>query len=164
MMMGQIQDVAAAICGTLIITAVFMMMSPSASGSKTLRFSASLFFLLSLAAPFAGEQAYWRSDPALLAPEREMDFQSLTQRQLLAAFESRLTAEAEQILADEGITPEGLRFSIHIGEDNRISITSLELLLKEGDRGRCDRGIARLNEAFGLTVQLAFSEDGSGEG
>lgn len=164
MMMGQIKDIAAAICGTLIITAIFMMMSPSASGSKTLRFSASLFFLLSLAAPLVGEQAYWRSDPALMAPEQDMDFQSLTQRQLLTAFEGRLTAEAKQILADEGITPEEVRFSIHIGEDNRISITSLELLLKEEDRERCSKGIARLNEAFGLTVQLAFSEGGSGEG
>lgn len=165
-MIDQIKSVAAAACGTLIITAVFMMLVPSAAQSKVLRFSVSLFFLLSLAAPLVGSAAQWQENTALWEErgEEATDFRSLTQEQLVRAFQQQLEAQARGILEEEGITPLDIRFSIHTGEDGRISITSLELLLDQKDADRCSEAIARINQAFGLTAVLSLAESGGGEG
>ena len=82
----------------------------------------------------------------------------------LAAMEQQLERQARDLLEEEGITPLRLHFTIHIDGHQRISITSLELLLDRKDADRCGDAVARLNEMFGLTAVLSFAEDGEGEG
>lgn len=164
-MIGEIKSVAAAACGTLMITGIFMMLVPSAAQQKVLRLSVSLFFLLSLAAPLIGSAPQWQENAALWEERGEAatDFRSLTQEQLIRTFRQQLESQARDILREEGITPLDIRFSIHTGEDGRISITSLEILLDQRDGDRCGRAIARLNQAFGLTTVLSLSESEGGE-
>lgn len=165
-MISAIKTMTAAICGTMIITGIFMMMVPSAGQSKILRLAVSLFFLLSLAAPLAGSHAQWDIDLENWIEQGESvtDFRSLTETQLLRDFRRRLEEQALLILQEENIEPLNLEFSIHIDDQSRISITGLELLLDEKDADRSAGAIARLNEAFGLTVTLTLSDSGSGEG
>lgn len=165
-MIQTIRTLTLSACGTMIITGIFMMLVPSAGQNKALRLAASLFFLLSLTAPLTGSHAEWEADLSFWNEKGESvtDFRSLTERTLLNDFRSRLEQEALAILADEAIVPQSLEFSIHIDEENRISITGLELLLDEEDADRSADAIARLNETFGLTLTLALSGQESGEG
>ncbi|MBR6789344.1 MAG: hypothetical protein IKM31_00595 [Oscillospiraceae bacterium] len=165
-MIHTIRTMALSVCGTMIVTGIFMMLVPSAGQNKALRLAASLFFLLSLAAPLTGRHAEWETDFSLWNEKGESvtDFRTLTEQALLNDFRRRLEHEALAILDEEGIVPRSLEFSIHIDEENRISITGLELLLDEEDADRSADAIARLNETFGLTLTLALSGNGGGEG
>lgn len=165
-MIDGLKTAAAALCGSLIVTAVFMMLVPSAGQERVLRLAVSLFFLLSLAAPLVREIPRWQEDLSLWesSGEAAADFQSLTESRLLQVFEQQLERQARDLLEEEGITPLRLHFTIHIDGHQRISITSLELLLDRKDADRCGDAVARLNEMFGLTAVLSFAEDGEGEG
>lgn len=161
-MLETIRNTALSVCGTMIITGIFMMLIPSVGRHQTLRLAVSLFFLLSLAVPFTGERAEWEAELTRWdrTGETVVDFQTRTRELLLADFRSRLEEQAMQILRDEDIDPAGLEFMIHIDEQDRISITGLELLLDENSASRADTAISRLNGTFGVTVTLSLCESG----
>ena len=49
--MSMIQNVAAALCGALVVTAVFSMLVPSAGINRFVQLAVRLFFLLCIAVP-----------------------------------------------------------------------------------------------------------------
>ena len=95
-MIDGLKTAAAALCGSLIVTAVFMMLVPSAGQERVLRLAVSLFFLLSLAAPLVKEIPRWQEDASLWesSGEEAADFQSLTESRLLQVFEQQLARQA----------------------------------------------------------------------
>ena len=159
-MLDGLRNLALSLCGTLIVTGILWMLLPEQSAQKALRMAVSLFFLLSLASPLVGSKAQWQVDWEEWAADGPavIDFQELTRPQLLSSFSDRLEREAEALLHKEGIEPLEIHFSIHTQPDGSISITSLEIVLDAGDRDYCASAIASLNESFGVTATVAFTE------
>lgn len=160
-MITAVKSTALSICGTMIITGIFMMLFPSASQNRTVKLAVSLFFLLSLAAPF-GKKAEWHEP--FRWEEQNSSFSGMAdlEQSLLHEFSRRLEEQALTVLREEKIEPLDISFAMHIDEENRISITGLDLRLRESDAGRSAEAIRRLNELFGLTVTLALEKDREG--
>jgi len=128
-----------------------------------IRLAVSLFFLLSLTAPF-GKQAEWR-DYLQWEEQSGSSFDTADLDQiLLNEFSRQLEKKALAILHEEGIEPISLSFAMHIDEENHISITGLDLLLKESDADRSAGALSRLNENFGLTATLALEKEDGKDG
>ena len=157
-MISVVKNAALSICGTMIITGIFMMIVPSASQNRTIRLAVSVFFLLSLAVPF-GEKAEWQEPFSF--DERSSSFSGMAdlEQSLLNDFSGRLEKQALAILREENIEPLDITFAMHIDEENCISITGLDLLLKESDAARSAEALRRLNETFGLTVTLTLERE-----
>ena len=47
---------------------------------------------------------------------------------------------------------------MNVRSDRSIDISKLEILLKGSDKDRCDKAVRELNEMFGVTAVLAFTD------
>ena len=134
--MEGIRMIGMSICVTAAATSLFSMLIPDAKLERVLKFAISLFFLISLAAPFAS----WKGDGLGFSLEglpdsswRQAGLESAVQSQFAGLAERRLSALMEEALLREGIRPEKVQASIHIAGDGSVSIKQVRIRLSPGD-------------------------------
>lgn len=163
--MSQLKTAAAAICGTMVLTAVIMFLVPQ-KDHKMMKFAVRIFFILSLLLPFAG----WKAEDFVLPEISEEDLSgeldALVQRQLEQSIISSLESQAAAILEKHGVSDPQIEITIHNREDTGISITSLKVLAAPEEMDAVASAVPELTETFGVTVALERAEsqnDGEAE-
>lgn len=159
--MNTLRTIGYAICVTLVVTSIFLMLLPSGHMAKIVKFAVHLFLLIAIVTPFVGEPIDFSSGAEAFAWEQNETAKSLNQladEQLLKSFDKSLTVQAEAVFKKHGIVPEKIEFSMNVQSDRSIDISKLEILLKGSDKDRCDKAVCELNEMFGVTAVLAFTD------
>lgn len=155
--MSQLKTAAAAVCGTMVLTAVVMFLVPQ-KDHKMMKFAVRIFFLLSLILPFAG----WKAEDFALPDIKEERFSenldTLVQRQLEESIVSALEEQAAEILTQYGVSEPQIEITIHNREDTGISITSLKVLAAPEEMDAVVSAVPKLTETFGVTVTLDRAE------
>lgn len=152
--MSQLRTAAAAACGTMVLTAIVMLLVPQ-KDNRMMKFAVRLFFLLSLILPFAG----WEAEDFVLPEEKTAEslsegLDSLVQRQLEESIVSALEGQAAEILRQHGVLHPEIEITIHNREDTGISITSLKVLAAPEEMDAALLAVPELTGAFGVTVTL----------
>lgn len=159
--MEQLKLTAAALCGTMVLSAVILFIAPQ-KDSKMLKFAVRVFFLLSVVLPLVS------LDPSGFAiPETDVsglgeDLEETAQRQLESAVTASLEAEADEILREYGLTGTRTEISIHNDPEDGISITDLVIRVSPDEVDLAARAAVELNRAFGVTARLETEENQNG--
>lgn len=159
--MEQLKLTAAALCGTMVLSAVILFIAPQ-KDSKMLKFAVRVFFLLSVVLPLVS------LDPSGFAiPETDVsglgeDLEETAQRQLESAVTASLEAEADEILREYGLTGARTEISIHNDPEDGISITDLVIRVSPDEVDLAARAAVELNRAFGVTARLETEENQNG--
>lgn len=159
--MEQLKLTAAALCGTMVLSAVILFIAPQ-KDSKMLKFAVRVFFLLSVVLPLVS------LDPSGFAiPETDVsglgeDLEETAQRQLESAVTASLEAEADEILREYGLTGARTEISIHNDPEDGISITDLVIRVSPDEVDLAARAAVELNRAFGVTARLVTEENQNG--
>lgn len=134
--MEGIRMIGMSICVTAAAVAIFSMLIPDAKLEQVVKFAVSLFFLASLAAPFAsweGGKLEFSLGSLPVSSWRQADLETAVQQQFTGLAERRLSALMEDALVREGIRPEKVQASIHIAGDGSVSIKQIRIQLSPGD-------------------------------
>ena len=159
--MEQLKLTAAALCGTMVLSAVILFIAPQ-KDSKMLKFAVRVFFLLSVVLPLVS------LDPSGFAiPETDVsglgeDLEETAQRQLESAVTASLEVEADEILREYGLTGARTEISIHNDPEDGISITDLVIRVSPDEVDLAARAAVELNRAFGVTARLETEENQNG--
>lgn len=122
--MEQLKLTAAALCGTMVLSAVILFIAPQKDG-RMLKFAVRVFFLLSIVLPLVGLDPLELTVPETDVSDLGEGLEELAQRQLESAVTASLEAEADEILRDYGLISARTEISIHNNPDDGISITDL---------------------------------------
>ena len=100
--MEQLKLTAAALCGTMVLSAVILFIAPQKDG-RMLKFAVRVFFLLSIVLPLVGLDPLELTVPETDVSDLGEGLEELAQRQLESAVTASLEAEADEILRDYGL-------------------------------------------------------------
>lgn len=159
--MNTLRTIGYAICITLVVTSIFMMLLPSGHMTKIVKFAVHLFLLIAIVTPFIGKPIDFSAKAEAFTWEQNETAKSLNEladEQLLRSFEKSLRLQAEAVFKKYEIAPEKIEFNMNVRSDRSIDISKLEILLKGSDKDRCDKAVRELNEMFGVTAVLAFTD------
>ncbi len=158
--MNTLRAIGYAICVTLVVTSIFLMLLPSGHMTKIVKFAVHLFLLVAIITPFIGQPIDFSSEVDAFTWEQNETAKSLSEladEQLLNSFDKSLRLQAEAVFKKYDIVPEKIDFSMNVQSDRSIDISKLEILLKGSDKERCDRAVAEVNEMFGVNAVLSFT-------
>lgn len=156
--MEQLKLTAAALCGTMVLSAVILMLTPERENGM-MRFAVRIFFLLSILLPVVTLEADDFTLPESVLEEPEGDLGALAQQQLESAARQLLCQKAEAILESHGAEKGKVEMEIHIDGEESISITSLRVLVSQQELAAALTATAELNETFGVTATLVTTEN-----
>lgn len=159
--MNTLRTIGYAICVTLVVTSIFMMLLPSGHMTKIVKFAVHLFLLIAIVAPFIGSPIDFSAKAEAFTWEQNETAKSLNEladEQLLRSFEKSLRLQAEAVFKKYEIAPEKIEFNMNVRSDRSIDISKLEILLKGSDKDRCGKAVRELNEMFGVTAVLTFTD------
>ncbi len=148
-------------CVGMVVTGLFIAASPKDGSGKTMRFVLRLFLLLCFLLPLAKtdiSQFFSREPPKVETKTESYD--ALIQNQLEQTIKDNIKETAVSTFESYGISPVSLDVSIHISEDNRITVSEMKVVLSQEDLLRCDEAVAAVNEAF--DVSLLLNSEGEG--
>ncbi len=122
------------VCCTLIAGGIFTLLIPKEKFGKVMRFTIGLFFIISLISPFATVDI--KADFSEYAWNEYQDntqsFSAQVQEQYQNLVAKNLETSLMRQCREKGLYPEKITVDVHIGEDNCISITNVEVTA-EGD-------------------------------
>lgn len=159
--MSMIQNVAAALCGALVVTAVFSMLVPSAGINRFVQLAVRLFFLLCIAVPLVRNRVDLDLDASryLSAGQSvQTDLNALAEAQLLEAFSENVESQVARILQKHDVAPEKIEIGVHIGEDQSIDITTIKIMLEE-ESGALGDALSEIQTAVGTPASVVYSRD-----
>ena len=159
--MNTLRTIGYAICVTLVVTSIFLMLLPSGKMAKIVKFAVHLFLLIAILTPFIGQPIDFSSSAEAFTWEQNETAKSINEladEQLLRSFDKSLRLQAEAVFKKYEIVPEKIEFSMNVQSDRSIDISKLEILLKGSDKDRCGNAVRELNEMFGVTALLAFTD------
>ena len=156
--MEQLKLTAAALCGTMVLSAVILMLTPERENGM-MRFAVRIFFLLSILLPVVTLEADDFTLPESVLEEPEGGLGALAQQQLESAARQLLCQKAEAILESHGVEEGKVEMEIHIDGEESISITSLRVLVSQQELAAALTATAELNETFGVTATLVTTEN-----
>lgn len=160
--MEQLKLTAAALCGTMILSAIILFISPQKDG-KMLKFAVRVFFLLSIVLPLVGlEPEDFRLPETTDVSNLGEGLEDLAQQQLESAVVASLEAEAVEILTSNGLADPQVEISIHNDPEDGISITDLIIRVQPDEMETAARAAPALNSAFGVTARLEIEESQNG--
>ncbi|MGI5893548.1 MAG: stage III sporulation protein AF [Candidatus Merdivicinus sp.] len=167
--MEEIQNAAAALCVTLVISGIFHMLLPSGDWNRYARFGVRLFLLLCLILPFRNGKiaAEWDNTSYQKQIEQSVaDMEQLAKEQLLENFTSTLEQEGVSLLLQNKIAVQKIQVTAHIADEQRIDITNIEVVLEAGESNEeISKAQNLIAEEFGLTVQaVTVQKQTGGEG
>lgn len=155
--MEQLKLTAAALCATMVLSAVILMLTPERENGM-MRFAVRIFFLLSILLPVITLDADDFTLPDTVLEQPEGDLGELAQQQLESAAKQLLCQKAEAILESHGVEDAKVEMEIHIDGEDSISITSLRILIDQ-QLASALAATASLNESFGVTATLVTTEN-----
>ena len=156
--MEQLKLTAAALCATMVLSAVILMLTPERENGM-MRFAVRIFFLLSILLPVITLDADDFTLPDTVLEQPEGDLGELAQQQLESAAKQLLCQKAEAILESHGVEDAKAEMEIHIDGEDSISITSLRILIDQQQLASALAATASLNESFGVTATLVTTEN-----
>lgn len=156
--MEQMKLTAAALCGTMVLSAVILMLTPERENGM-MRFAVRIFFLLSILLPVVTLDAEDFTLPDSVMEQPEGDLGETAQRQLETATRQLLCQKAEAMLQSSGVQNAEVELDIHIDGDGSISITSLRILVSRQELAAALTATAGLNETFGVTATIVTTEN-----
>ena len=160
--MEQLKLTAAALCGTMILSAIILFISPQKDG-KMLKFAVRVFFLLSIVLPLVGlEPEDFRLPETTDVSDLGEGLEDLAQQQLESAVVASLEAEAVEILTNNGLADPQVEISIHNDPEDGIFITDLIIRVQPDEMETAARAAPALNSAFGVTARLEIEESQNG--
>lgn len=156
--MNTLRAIGYAICVTLVVTSIFLMLLPSGRMTKIVKFAVHLFLLIAVVTPFLGQPMDFSAEAFTWEQnDTAKSLSELADEQLLRSFDKSLRLQAEAVFKKYGIAPEKITFHMNVQSDRSIDISKLEILLKGTDKDRCDKAVAEINEMFGVTALLEFT-------
>lgn len=155
--MEQLKLTVAALCATMVLSAVILMLTPERENGM-MRFAVRIFFLLSILLPVITLDADDFTLPDTVLEQPEGDLGELAQQQLESAAKQLLCQKAEAILESHGVEDAKVEMEIHIDGEDSISITSLRILIDQ-QLASALAATASLNESFGVTATLVTTEN-----
>ena len=159
--MEQLKLTAAALCGTMILSAVILFIAPQKDG-RMLKFAVRVFFLLSIVLPLVGLDPLELTVPETDVSDLGEGLEELAQRQLESAVTASLEAEADEILRDYGLISARTEISIHNDPEDGISITDLVIRVSPDEADQAARAAPELNRTFGVAARLETEENQNG--
>ena len=159
--MEQLKLTAAALCGTMVLSAVILFIAPQKDG-RMLKFAVRVFFLLSIVLPLVGLDLSGLTVPETDVSDLGEGLEELAQRQLESAVTASLEAEADEILRDYGLISARTEISIHNNPDDGISITDLVIRVSPDEADQAARAAPELNRTFGVAARLETEENQNG--
>lgn len=159
--MEQLKLTAAALCGTMVLSAVILFIAPQKDG-RMLKFAVRVFFLLSIVLPLVGLDPLELTVPETDVSDLGEGLEELAQRQLESAVTASLEAEADEILRDYGLISARTEISIHNNPDDGISITDLVIRVSPDEADQAARAAPELNRTFGVAARLETEENQNG--
>ena len=159
--MEQLKLTAAALCGTMVLSAVILFIAPQKDG-RMLKFAVRVFFLLSIVLPLVGLDLSGLTVPETDVSDLGEGLEELAQRQLESAVTASLEAEADEILRDYGLISARTEISIHNDPDDGISITDLVIRVSPDEADQAARAAPELNRTFGVAARLETEENQNG--
>ena len=159
--MEQLKLTAAALCGTMVLSAVILFIAPQKDG-RMLKFAVRVFFLLSIVLPLVGLDLSGLTIPETDVSDLGEGLEELAQRQLESAVTASLEAEADEILRDYGLSSARTEISIHNDPEDGISITDLVIQVSPDEADQAARAAPELNRTFGVTARLETEENQNG--
>ena len=157
--MEMLRSAAAALCGTLIVTAIFSMLIPQTGDHRFLKLAVRLFFLLCIAVPLVRNRVDLELDVSRYLSRSqavETDLQALADSQLLEAFSGNLREQVRQILRRHAVEAEKIETGVHIGPDRSIEITTIKIILEEEASGLGD-ALAEIQRDLGAAASVVYS-------
>lgn len=158
--MNTLRTIGYAICVTLVVTSIFLMLLPSSHMTKIVKFAVHLFLLIAILTPFIGQSIDFSSEVEAFSREQNeaaKNLNELADEQLLRSFHKSLKTQAEAVFKKYKIVPEKIEFRMNVRSDRSIDINKLEILLKGTDKDRCNKAVAEINGMFGVNAVLAFT-------
>ena len=159
--MEQLKLTAAALCGTMVLSAVILFIAPQKDG-RMLKFAVRVFFLLSIVLPLVGLDPLELTVPETDVSDLGEGLEELAQRQLESAVTASLEAEADEILRDYGLISARTEISIHNNPDDGISITDLVIRVSPDEAAQAARAAPERSRTFGVTARLETEENQNG--
>ena len=159
--MEQLKLTAAALCGTMVLSAVILFIAPQKDG-RMLKFAVRVFFLLSIVLPLVGLDPLELTVPETDVSDLGEGLEELAQRQLESAVTASLEAEADEILRDYGLISARTEISIHNDPEDGISITDLVIRVSPDEADQAARAAPELNRTFGVAARLETEENQNG--
>jgi stage III sporulation protein AF len=130
--MEAIRQWATSICVTIVIVAIFSMLVPKGSMEKVVKFTVSVFFLISLLYPLMTNIGDFTLDVSAEYTEGKQDTSQLEEsmnQKLLDITQAKIVRQLEQILHNNEIETKKIEVIININEDNSILISKLVIKL-----------------------------------
>ncbi len=159
--METIRNIAAALCGALVVTAIFAMLTPSAGMNRFVKLAVRLFFLLCIVAPFARGEVNLNLDTSRYFSAGETvktDLSTLAEKQLLEAFSQNVETGVSGILQKHGITAEKIQIDAHIEEEQRIEFTTIEITLEQ-ESGELGDALSEIRTSYGVEASVLYNRD-----
>ena len=159
--METIRDLAAGICGALLVTAVFAMLTPSAGLDRFVKLAVRLFFLLCLVSPFLWGEIDLELDASRYLSAGQAareDLSALADQQLLEAFRENIRAGVSKILENHGISAEKIQIGAHIEDGERIEFTTIEITLDQ-ENGNLGDALSEIRTSYGVSASVLYSGD-----
>lgn len=156
--MESIRQIAVAICATMAVTGILSILIPGKSMERTMQLLIGVFFLASIVIPLSSQEFTLALDDLL--PESvsvTADIEATTRSQMQQLTQARLEQQVLLLLEDQSITPQKVQVTVHIDEDNRISITNLSIVLSKKDQNQEQEVSSTLQHLFGVTPQIVIT-------
>ncbi len=151
---------AVSVCGTMITAGVLRMLCREED--RVMRLSLRVFFLLSLVSPFVSAD-FSAEELFPDFSETEASVAETAETRLLSAAKELLSARAEKILEEQGVSAESVDFTLHRNEDGSIDIISLLVTFPPGELEKGAAASPALVQAFGVTPEITERTEDSGK-
>lgn len=157
--MEMLRSAAAALCGTLIVTAIFSMLIPQTGDHRISEAAVRLFFLLCIAVPLVRNRVDLELDVSrYLLPEPGGGDGFAGPGRLPAA--GGVFREPPGTGPADSPAPRGgggkNRDGVHIGPDRSIEITTIKIILEEEASGLGD-ALAEIQRDLGAAASVVYS-------
>ncbi len=157
--MNTLRETGYVICVILVITGIFMMLLPSGSTVKSVKFAIHLFLIISVISPVFNIKADFSTTAYEYDINENKAYNSLNElynTEILKSFERELKLQAETVLKKYNILPQKIEILTNVNENQSIDITSVNITLKESDKNNCIKAIEEINNLFSVTSTVVF--------
>ena len=161
--MNAVQVWAAAVCSAVLVAALLQYFSPGGSMDRVFRMVLAAFAVLSFLSPMSAllQSDFSQELRAFQSGAAQAQFEELVDTQITEALSVNLKSLVAAELAQQGLAYQKMDVKTDIGEDGRIVINRIVVVLPRENAGMCLSAAARLESALGIRAEVTV--DGAGE-
>ena len=159
--MEMIRSIGASICITIIVTGIFSILVPGKNMERTIQLAVGLFFLASIVQPIVNGD--WRE--LLEWDSRQIETQipeleDTVDNRVVTLTEEGLQRQVAALLQGKGISAKQVGATVHIEEDNSITITEILIILPREEILNAPAAEQLVEENLGVVPELELERNG----